>query len=347
VVPLPPGAPPVPFHQSPVERAAALQVLMQLGSTLFDLSSNLNTSIPVHVWQRAARALVAIMALLKEHPHIIVDENLERSPERTEEPPAEEDVRVTGNLRAFVERLDDELFKILQARDCFDVLSSLCLLLSPVRIRRANRRRAVHDHASAPTPAYLARSLVCAICRTHQAWSKRKHPHCYVLLVMMQIRVPLQMTDSHTTEYIARLREEPILLALAEQVAQYLGRIGDHAGRAFIALRQAEHFYYKTAAVYSAMRSLIETTKAREAEVRADALVVICAQVGLRGSVRRDAVADRDDDSRGGGGPSRLPFAVLRGGVRRRAAIACIRALPTLATPALRALPTLATPAFL
>ena len=87
---------------------------MQLVSTLFDLSSNLNTSIPVHVWQRAARALFQIMALLQEHRHIIVDEKLEGAAERSEEPPTDEEIRVTGNLRAFVERLDDELFKILQ-----------------------------------------------------------------------------------------------------------------------------------------------------------------------------------------------------------------------------------------
>ena len=37
-----------------------VQVLMQYISTLFDLSINLNTSIPVHVWQRAARAMFQV-----------------------------------------------------------------------------------------------------------------------------------------------------------------------------------------------------------------------------------------------------------------------------------------------
>ena len=73
------------------------------------------------------------------------------------------------------------------------------------------------------------------------------------------------MTDSHTTEYIARLREEPILLALADRVSTYLQRIGDHSSKAFISLRQAEHFYYKSSAVYNSMRQLVETTKQREA----------------------------------------------------------------------------------
>lgn len=75
----------------------------------------------------------------------------------------------------------------------------------------------------------------------------------------------MQMTDSHTTEYIERLREEPALLALCDRVAQYLVRIGDLPSRAFIALRQAEHFYYKSDAVYGALRGLVERTKAAEA----------------------------------------------------------------------------------
>lgn len=72
------------------------------------------------------------------------------------------------------------------------------------------------------------------------------------------------MTDSHTTEYIARLREEPLLLALSHKVSVYLERIGDQANRAEIALRQTEHFYYKTDAVYGAMRHLVEVAKTRD-----------------------------------------------------------------------------------
>lgn len=89
---------------------------MQLVSTLFDLSSNLNTSIPVYVWQRCAKALFEIMDLLAEHQHIVLDDTLEGAPERVGEPPATEVFTVWGNIRAFVERLDDELFKILQVR---------------------------------------------------------------------------------------------------------------------------------------------------------------------------------------------------------------------------------------
>jgi hypothetical protein len=95
-----------------------MQVLMQLVSTLFDLSSNLNTSIPVHVWQRAARALFQVMDVLEQNPHIVLEDSVEPPVERSEEPPSDEPFKVVGNLRGFVERLDDELFKILQARCC-------------------------------------------------------------------------------------------------------------------------------------------------------------------------------------------------------------------------------------
>ena len=95
---------------------ARMQVLMQLVSTLFDLSVNLNTSIPVHVWQRAARALFQVMDVLEEHQHIVLEDSRDPPVERTEEPPTDAPFKVVGNLRAFVERLDDELFKILQVR---------------------------------------------------------------------------------------------------------------------------------------------------------------------------------------------------------------------------------------
>lgn len=45
-----------------------------------------------------------------------VDEAIDMMEERTEEPAAGAEVKVWGNLVAFVERLDDEMFKSLQVR---------------------------------------------------------------------------------------------------------------------------------------------------------------------------------------------------------------------------------------
>ena len=58
-----------------------------------------------------------VLGLLEAHPHIVMDESFDGSEDRLEEPDAEEgEARVWGNMVAFLERLDDELFKSLQAR---------------------------------------------------------------------------------------------------------------------------------------------------------------------------------------------------------------------------------------
>ena len=56
-----------------------------------------------------------MLTLLEAHPHIVMDESFDGSEDRLEEPDAEEgEARVWGNMVAFLERLDDELFKSLQ-----------------------------------------------------------------------------------------------------------------------------------------------------------------------------------------------------------------------------------------
>lgn len=64
------------------------------------------------------RALSAqVLALLELHPHIVMDDGFDGSEDRLEEPdPEEGEAKVWGNMVAFLERLDDELFKSLQAR---------------------------------------------------------------------------------------------------------------------------------------------------------------------------------------------------------------------------------------
>ena len=73
----------------------------------------------VPMWKRCAGTLLDVLDLLNEHPHIVMDEHFEGGEDRTAEPEPDEDCRVWGNMVAFVERLDDELFKSLQAcRHC-------------------------------------------------------------------------------------------------------------------------------------------------------------------------------------------------------------------------------------
>lgn len=70
--------------------------------------------------------MLEIMDVLSANPNIILDDTADASEERTAEPQPNEkgEIRVWGNLVAYVERLDDEMFKSLQV-SCRSGLTSI------------------------------------------------------------------------------------------------------------------------------------------------------------------------------------------------------------------------------
>mmetsp|Transcript_33430 Transcript_33430/g.84725 ORF Transcript_33430/g.84725 Transcript_33430/m.84725 type:complete len:947 (-) Transcript_33430:272-3112(-) len=171
-------------------QAQRFEVLAQLVSSLFDLNPSMASHLKVSLWRKCVINLLEMLRVLQENPHIKVDEAADMMEERNEEPAEGAEVRVWGNMVAFVERLDDEMFK------------------------------------------------------------------------------SLQVIDPHTHEYMARLKDEPVFLALAQKVADYLTRVEDMKNLPKVTLRLVEHFYYKTEAVYDAMRKL---TLAQQQEAAAAA----------------------------------------------------------------------------
>jgi translation initiation factor 3 subunit C len=75
----------------------------------------------------------------------------------------------------------------------------------------------------------------------------------------------VQVIDPHTHQYLDRMKDEPIFLALAQKASDYLTRQNDDKGLSRIALRRVEHFYYKSQPVYEAMRKLA-TAQQQEAQ---------------------------------------------------------------------------------
>lgn len=96
--------------------AQKFEVYAQLVSSLFDLNPGMHGHLKTSIWKKCVINLFEMMNILADNPSIRVDEFADASEERTEQPADGVETKVWGNIVAFVERLDDELFKSLQVR---------------------------------------------------------------------------------------------------------------------------------------------------------------------------------------------------------------------------------------
>lgn len=97
-----------------------IRVLQTLVSARFDLGSGTTNVMPVEHWKAAERELASLLALLEANKDHIVIENVEEWDDDDKVPvlgPDDKYIKVAGSVVSYIERLDDELTRSLQAID--------------------------------------------------------------------------------------------------------------------------------------------------------------------------------------------------------------------------------------
>jgi translation initiation factor 3 subunit C len=97
-----------------------IRVLLTLIGSRFDISSGTATSMSLEQWKSAEKELSRLLTVLDTHKDYIVIENAEEWEDDDKPPtlqPGEKYIKVPGSIVSYVERLDDELTRSLQAID--------------------------------------------------------------------------------------------------------------------------------------------------------------------------------------------------------------------------------------